>query len=146
VDDKNAVGRSQLEARLKDAGFPVRGQETSVKGTSGGDVLMVDKPPQDPSKLAVWGKATVVAVCTPDCPPCDIFKKDIALFAERVSKVAVRIVVMDSPEHVAAQYIPKQADIPYILVYDQAAQQKYAGGHTGEVVYKTVETILGVTK
>jgi copper chaperone CopZ len=146
LDPKAGVSRADLAARLAKAGFPVGDSKTSTVNGPRGDVLLIETPPKEPARLSVWGKVTIVAVCTPACAPCDVFKRDAKLFAQRVNAVALRLVVIDGPGHPANHYLPQRADIPFVYVYDQTGQLKYAGGTKDQVVYTTVENILGIGK
>jgi len=149
VDAKSKLDRSTLAARLETAGYPAKDagpKNEKVASVPKGDVLFIKDPPQDPGRLSVWGKVTVVAVCTPSCAPCDVFKRDLTLFAQRVESLAVRVVVVDSPKHPAADYMPARADVPYAYVYDKKGVKRYAGGTADQAVYRQVEEILGIKK
>ena len=139
------VDEGTLRARLAAAGFAAADEDTPTAVDTSLDYLAVTSPPPEPKMLAVWGKATVVAVCTPKCAPCDVAKRDLKLFAQRANRVAVRVVTVDGPESAAAAYLPKRAEIPYLYVFDTKAQQRYAGGMgAGGAVYRAVEDALGV--
>ena len=61
--------------------------------------------------------------------------------------MAIRIIVVDSPKHPAAAYLPKNADIPYVFVFDTESKQRYAGpAGEGKQMYEAVESSLGVNK
>ena len=149
VTDKSKLDRGMLAQILKKAGFPPTATAqtvgTKTKGDLG-DVLLIKAPPKSPDRLSVWGKVTIVGVCTPNCAPCDVLKRDLTLFAQRVKAIAVRLVVVDGPKHPAAAYLPARAEIPYAYVYDTIGQRRYAGGAAGQIVYRTAEEILGVKK
>jgi len=145
VDPKVKLSKADLAVRLAKAGFPVQADKAQEKSHSG-DVLLIEKPPKVPARLSVWGKATIVAVCTPSCAPCDVFKRDARLFAERVDAVALRLVIVDGANHPAQHYLPPRADVPFVYVYDRVGGLAYSGGTADQVVYRTVEKILGVQK
>ncbi len=141
------VTEADLRARLESAGFPAKNEDSPVEPQASLDYLVVDTAPPKPSALAVWGKATIVALCTPSCAPCDTAKRDLKLFAQRASNVAVRILTIDLADNASAALLPKRADIPYLYVFDRQAKQLYAGGMgDGQVVYQAVESALGIKK
>ena len=135
-----------IRAKLKDSGFPAVEAGAALKEGASQDYLTLKDAPPKPEGLAVWGKATIVAICTPGCA-CKTLKADLDLFAKRVAKVAVRIIVVDSPKHPAAAYLPPQADIPYVFVFDTKTKRQFAGpAEDGKAMYRAVETALGVKK
>ena len=145
--EEGKVTESELRARLSSAGFAPTDEDSPKSQSKSLDFLPVDSPPPKPKGLAVWGKATIVAVCTPSCAPCDVVKRDLRLFAERAKRVAVRVVTVTSPESAVASYLPKGADIPYLYVFDTKATQLYEGGMgDGQVVYQAVEAALDIKK
>jgi len=135
------VTRERLVEVLKDTGFPV--SENSPP-THPGDYLAVQKLPPTVNDLAVWGKITVVAVCTPKCAPCTQIKGDLEVFASRVRDLAVRIVVVDGEGSEATNFLPNGSDVPWLYVYDTEKNRQYAGGNQQNQVYTAVETLLGV--
>ncbi len=137
----NSVKRETLVAVLADAGFPVSDDTTTRVP---GDYLNIDTIPPQVVDLAVWGKITVVAVCTPGCAPCVEIKKDLEVFASRVKDLAVRVVVISGEAGPGADFIPNGGEVPFLYVYDKTKAKRYAGGNSGNEVYRSVESILGV--
>ena len=145
--DPAKTSAKALRAALDKIGFAVADKASPLKESETQDYLTVTAAPPNVAQLAVWGKATIVAICTPGCAPCEVLKKDLNLFSRRVSKVAVRVIVVDSPKHPAAAYLPQNADIPYVFVFDTESKQRFAGpASDGKVMYQTVEASLGVKK
>ena len=145
--DKAKVDDKTIRAALSAAGFPAKAEDTPPLAATGADYLVVDNWPDNPKGLAVWGKSTVIAVCTPGCAPCATVKTDLKLFAERAERVAIRVITVQSPEAAGANYLPPRADIPYLYVYGTKAEQLFEGGMgDGQAVYRAVEKALGITK
>ncbi len=141
VFDAAQTGEAKLRKVLDEAGFPANAPSAPALTRGKADWVKVGTPPPDPAALAVSGKATVVAVCSPDCAPCDGFKKTLALMGERVTKVAIRVVMVTDPG--GGHYLPAKASVPYAYVYDLAGKALYAGA-AGDAVYLAVEEALGV--
>ena len=141
--DSAQTNEATLRALLTDTGFPANeaGAPPAVQGEA--DWVKVGVPPPVPASLAVQGKATVVAVCSPDCAPCEGFKKSLGFMAQRVAKVAIReVLVTDSG---SGAYLPKGASVPYAYVYDRTGAQVFAGA-AGDAVFTAVEDALGVRR
>jgi len=139
--DATQTDEGKLRALLDQAGFPANAAGGPAMTQGKADWVKVGAPPPDPALLAVSGKATVVAVCMADCSPCDAFKKDLVLMGQRVSKVAIReVMVTDAGSD---RYLPAKASLPYAYVYDLGGKQVYAGSAGGDV-YVAVEKALGV--
>ncbi len=147
VDKPDETTRKRLSKVLSDAGYGPEPENILIeKAGVFGDYLMVETAPQRIEQLAVWGKVTLVAVCTPDCAPCDQFKRDVHLFSQRVKRLAVRILVVEDEDHPAAKFLPQTAAVPYIHIFDQTGRRAYLGKNDGNLVYKKVETLLRVVK
>ncbi len=144
--DSEKVTEAQLRAILSESGFAATDEDTPKKADRTADYLELKERPESPAKLAVWGKATVVAVCTPACVPCDAVKKDLTMFAQRANRVAVRVVTIPSDETAPPSFLPKGASFPYLWVYDTQTKRVFAGqsGKENEM-YRAVEAALGVT-
>jgi len=141
--DAAQTNEADLRKVLDDAGFPANTASAPALTRGKADWVKVGTPPPDPAALAVSGKATVVVVCSPDCAPCDGFKKTLALMGERVPKVAIREVMITDPG--SERYLPAKASVPYAYVYDLAGKALY-GGAAGDAVYLAVEQALGVKR
>ena len=139
--EPNTVTRDNLVATLDSAGFAVS-ETPIVKGN--GDYLSIDSIPPRVDELAVWGKLTVVAVCTPGCAPCVEIKKDLEVLMSRVRELAVRVVVVQGDQGPGSDFIPNGGEVPFLYVYDRQKKLRYRGGNSGHEVYGTVESLLGV--
>ncbi|MEE2788452.1 MAG: cation transporter [Myxococcota bacterium] len=143
--DPQKTSEKVIRAKLDEIGFSAASPTAPLKESDTQDYLTVSSAPPKVEQLAVWGKATVVAICTPGCAPCAVLKKDLNLFSRRVEKVAIRVVVVDTPSHPAAAYLPENADIPYVFVFDTASKKRFAGpAGDGKTMYEAVEASLGV--
>jgi copper chaperone CopZ len=141
--DAGQTDEATLRALLTDTGFPASAAGAPPAAQGKADWVRVGVPPPAPASLAVRGKATVIAVCSPGCAPCEGFKKSLGFMAQRVPRVAIREVqVTDSGP---SAYLPKDASVPYAYVYDLTGAQVFAGA-AGDAVFQAVEGALGVTQ
>ena len=147
VDKPDDETRQRLSNVLSDAGFGPQSDTIAIQKIDAfGDFFTVENTPDRIEQLSVWGKVTVVAICTPNCAPCEQFKRDAKLFSQRVKRLAVRILVVEDEDHPAAKFLPANADVPRVHIFDQKGNPTYVGKVVGNGVYTQVETLLGVKK
>ena len=77
--DAAQTSEANLRKALDEAGFPANPASAPALIEGKADWVKVGTPPPLPATLAVAGKATVVAVCSPTCTPCEGFKKNLGL-------------------------------------------------------------------
>ncbi len=131
-----------LRAALTKAGFGATPKGQEVKADAVADLKPVEAT-ETPQMLAVAGKVTVVLVGMDGCAPCDNFKKELAVVGGRVPRLAVRVV--DGLRGKGKGYLPANADVPYVYVYDLEGKEGLKGAvGDGKAVYAAIEKALGV--